>query len=232
MLTRLNHPGAPALSLNRKMEKFQDCTRWQRFPLSGKNLPLNSGNKCQHLSFYHFGVTLSCWRSVLQKKEYLAIFCKILSLPLAFPPLGPLAVWSSGWPRCVGITLGFSGSAVICQLLNIWDARSFPWSGLQNHLWKEGQKIEISMTPDFWTDLGVLRRRLAPGGPMRLKVVTLIASACLRNSPQEVMFCADLRQQRRGGNKPLSFSLLAGAPASIPIQSFPLCREFQVLMCL
>lgn len=47
---------------------------------------------------------------------------KILSLPLAFPVL---AVWSSGWPPCVGVTLGFSGTAVICQLRHL-GCKKFP----------------------------------------------------------------------------------------------------------
>lgn len=104
------------------------------------------GNRCHYPSFYAFGVTLSCWRSVLQKKEcaiFLYLF-KILSLPLALPVQGPLAAWSSGWPHCTGITLGFSGSAAICQLLNISNARNFFWCLLSRIVCgKQGRKLEV-----------------------------------------------------------------------------------------
>lgn len=74
-------------SFNLKMEKFQDCTKWLQFLwLGGGEHPFHwtLGSRCEHPRFYHFVVSCSCWRSVLQKKAY---FVVLVSCSHHFPSI-------------------------------------------------------------------------------------------------------------------------------------------------
>lgn len=62
---------------------------------------LNLENRYQYLSFYHLSLWYDLELSKVSHAEeripcYFLYLVEILSLPLAFPILGPLAIWSSG----------------------------------------------------------------------------------------------------------------------------------------
>ena len=90
-----------------------------------KNFPLNSRSGHRHSRFYHFGVTWSCWRSVLQKKELAVFLCLVKVLFLR------MHASSSGSSCCLvcWLTLGV-WSTTACHPLHISDA-SVPAKGLQ-----------------------------------------------------------------------------------------------------
>lgn len=109
-------------SQNREISGFYKVTAF--LWLENKLFNWTLGNSYKLLRFEHFGVTLSCWRSVLQRKEHLAVFvfANILSLPLACPGPGPPAVPGSGWPSRARISSGnlsvpSSVNCVISQML-------------------------------------------------------------------------------------------------------------------
>lgn len=107
------------------------------------------GNGYKYLWFDHFGVTLRCWRSILQRKEHLAvfIFANILSLPSACPGPCPPAARGSGWPGRARISSGVlavpsSVNCVISQMLE-----NYCWFAVQSLLLKiENRKIMWPLT--------------------------------------------------------------------------------------
>jgi len=117
---------------NHKMETLLDCIRWQRFLWLRKKLFFECQKQAPALRFYHFGLTLSCWRSVLQKKELAVFLClvKILCLPIHTSSSGSsccLVCWLTLW---VGTTLRVFWSTIVCHLFNISNA-SLPAKWLQ-----------------------------------------------------------------------------------------------------
>lgn len=78
---------------------------------------------------------------------------KILFLPISISNSGSsccLALWGTSLGRKY---IGVLWTAIICPLLT--EARYNFYCAAHNLLWKEGKKIEINLTVDCLTDLGV-----------------------------------------------------------------------------